>query len=121
MAHNTEKICLTPWDAQSKRVYRPDGAIPALCSGTNEGINIQPIVLLPNADTSSEHFYSVRRLTPVECERLQGFPDGWTDLLGFDERTASDTGRYRALGNSMAVPVICWIGKRLDMTGSEER
>ncbi len=42
--------------------------------------------------------YSVRRLTPLECERLQGFPDGWTDIPG-----ASDSGRYKALGNSIAV------------------
>lgn len=39
----------------------------------------------------------VRRLTPLECERLQGFPDGWTDIPG-----ASDTARYKALGNSVA-------------------
>lgn len=50
----------------------------------------------------------VRRLMPVECERLQGFPDGWTDLGG-----TSDTPRYKALGNSMAVPVMRWIGERI--------
>lgn len=48
--------------------------------------------------------YTVRRLTPLECERLQGFPDGWTDIEG-----ASDTGRYKALGNSVAVPCVAWI------------
>lgn len=52
---------------------------------------------------------SVRRLTPLECERLQGFPDGYTDIPG-----ASDSGRYKALGNSMAVPVMRWIGERID-------
>lgn len=51
----------------------------------------------------------VRRLTPLECERLQGFPDGWTDIPG-----ASDTARYKALGNSMAVPVMRWIGERIE-------
>ena len=51
---------------------------------------------------------AVRRLTPRECERLQGFPDGYTDIHG-----ASDTPRYKALGNSMAVPVMAWIGKRI--------
>lgn len=50
----------------------------------------------------------VRRVTPLECERLQGFPDGWTDIPG-----ASDSARYRALGNSMAVPVLEWIGRGL--------
>ena len=48
----------------------------------------------------------VRRLTPVECERLQGFPDGWTD-------GQADTVRYRQLGNAVAVPVVEWIGKRI--------
>ena len=51
----------------------------------------------------------VRRLTPTECERLQGFPDGYTDIPG-----ASDSARYKALGNSMAVPVMRWIGERID-------
>jgi DNA (cytosine-5)-methyltransferase 1 len=50
----------------------------------------------------------VRRLTPMECERLQGFPDGYTHTP-----TSSDTTRYKALGNSMAVPVMRWIGKRI--------
>jgi DNA (cytosine-5)-methyltransferase 1 len=48
----------------------------------------------------------VRRLTPTECERLQGFPDGWTDHL-------SDAHRYRCLGNAVAVPVAEWIGRRI--------
>ncbi|WP_370791444.1 DNA cytosine methyltransferase [Bilophila wadsworthia] len=50
----------------------------------------------------------VRRLTPRECERLQGFPDGYTLIPG-----ASDSARYKALGNSMAVPVMRWIGERI--------
>ena len=48
----------------------------------------------------------VRRLTPIECERLQGFPDGWTD-------GQSDSARYRQLGNAVAVPVVEWIAKRI--------
>ena len=51
----------------------------------------------------------VRRLTPVECERLMGFPDGWTDLGG----GASDSPRYRALGNAVVVNVTEWIGRRI--------
>ncbi len=50
----------------------------------------------------------VRRLTPLECERLQGFPDNYTNIPG-----ATDTPRYSALGNSMAVPVMRWIGQRI--------
>jgi len=48
----------------------------------------------------------IRRLTPTECERLQGFPDGWTE-------GQSDSGRYRQLGNAVAVPVAEWIGRRI--------
>jgi DNA (cytosine-5)-methyltransferase 1 len=54
----------------------------------------------------------VRRLTPTECERLQGFPDGST-LVPYRGKPAADGPRYRALGNSMAVPVMRWIGRRL--------
>lgn len=53
--------------------------------------------------------YIVRRLMPVECERLQGFPDGWTDLGG-----TPDSPRYKALGNSMAVPVILRLGQQIE-------
>lgn len=59
---------------------------------------------------------SVRRLTPRECERLQGFPDDWT-LIPYRGKPAEecpDTPRYKALGNSMAVPVMRWIGERIE-------
>lgn len=65
-----------------------------------------------NSDPVAEakmHVYEhmgVRRLTPTECERLQGFPDGWTD-------GQSDTQRYKQLGNAVAVPVAEWIGRRI--------
>jgi DNA (cytosine-5)-methyltransferase 1 len=55
----------------------------------------------------------IRRLTPLECERLQGFPDGWTKIT-YHGKPAADGPRYRAIGNSMAVPVMRWIGKRID-------
>lgn len=58
---------------------------------------------------------AVRRLTPRECERLQGFPDDWT-LIPYRKKPAEacpDGPRYKALGNSMAVPVMAWIGQRL--------
>ena len=50
----------------------------------------------------------IRRLTPLECERLQGFPDGWTDIHG-----ASDSARYKALGNSVAIPCVEFIMSRI--------
>ena len=54
----------------------------------------------------------VRRLTPTECERLQGFPDGWTQVP-YRNKPAADGPRYKAIGNSMAVPVMAWIGQRI--------
>lgn len=57
-------------------------------------------------------FLGVRRLTVTECERLQGFPDGWTDIE-YRGKPAKDAPRYKALGNSMAVPVMRWIGERI--------
>ena len=56
----------------------------------------------------------VRRLTPVECERLQGFPDNYTNIPWRKKPEAPDGPRYKALGNSMAVPVMRWIGERIN-------
>jgi DNA (cytosine-5)-methyltransferase 1 len=56
------------------------------------------------------HDMLVRRLTPIECERLQGFPDNYTNI----RENCPDGNRYRALGNSMAVPVMRWIGERIN-------
>ena len=64
---------------------------------------------------------AVRRLTPVECERLQGFPDEFT-RIPYRNKTVDicpDSPRYKALGNSMAVPVMAWIGKRIQMVEEE--
>ena len=55
----------------------------------------------------------VRRLTPVECERLQGFPDNWTD-------GQADSARYRQMGNAVAVPVVEWIMRRLVAVDEED-
>jgi len=76
---------------------------------SNMGDN-QPAVLLP------EPSMMVRRLTPTECERLQGFPDNWTRIpyRNKDADACPDGPRYKALGNSMAVNVMRWIGQRID-------
>jgi DNA (cytosine-5)-methyltransferase 1 len=63
-------------------------------------------VMTPDATAAA-----VRRLTPVECERLQGYPDCWTATSGGREQ--SDSARYRQLGNSIAVPVFAWVARRL--------
>jgi DNA (cytosine-5)-methyltransferase 1 len=59
---------------------------------------------------------TVRRLTPVECERLQGLPDNWTQIpwKGKPKDQCPDGPRYKAIGNSMAVPVMKWIGERIN-------
>lgn len=195
--------CLTPWDTQSRRVYRPDGAWPTLDTRARSGGDGRAVAFLPNAGhragsmavseelsptlktdhnpavlcatdsganaavaedlaptltahegKSASHVHmpatlqirggkpgggkgaliqedmsatltaaqtqtlfpgdgTVRRLTPTECERLQGFPDGWTDVPYRGREHAPDSPRYKALGNSMAVPVMAWIGRRI--------
>lgn len=78
---------------------------PTLTSASS-GTNLAPAVM---------HGVSVRRLTPIECERLQGFPDNHT-LIGWRGKNADecpDGPRYKAIGNSMAVPVMRWIGERI--------
>ena len=59
----------------------------------------------------------LRRLTPLECERLQGFPDNWTKISwrGKPADLCPDSLRYKAIGNSMAVPVMRWIGERIQL------
>ena len=72
--------------------------VGALCRGDEKGIGNQYVSqdkCIINASCSETH-HLIRRLTPLECERLQGFPDGWTDIPG-----ASDSARYKALGNSV--------------------
>ncbi len=78
---------------------------PTLTSA-NSGTNLAPAVMQSMA---------VRRLTPVECERLQGFPDNHTLIAwrGKDASECPDGPRYKAIGNSMAVPVMHWIGERI--------
>jgi len=56
---------------------------------------------------------AVRRLTPVECERLQGFPDNYTNIPWRKKEESPDGPRYKALGNSMAVPCMQWIGQQI--------
>jgi DNA (cytosine-5)-methyltransferase 1 len=65
-----------------------------------------------SSTTVAQQGMAVRRLTPRECERLQGFPDDYT-LIEYRCKLAADGPRYKALGNSMAVPVIRWIGQRI--------
>jgi DNA (cytosine-5)-methyltransferase 1 len=80
-------------------------------NSASQGMSVDTIS--PTLDTSKTpatmQNMAVRRLTPVECERLQGFPDNYTNIP-----KAADGNRYKALGNSMAVPVMRWIGERIN-------
>lgn len=93
--------------------FRPENMIPqeeegaTLCNGTAPGTHNGVIC-----------YDRIRRHTPLECERLQGFPDNWTDVGDYIDskgklRHTSDTARYKALGNSIAIPQWKWVLKRL--------
>jgi len=74
---------------------------PGAHSGSYNGQDAHNDLLIVNN-------YAVRRLTPMECERLMGFPDNWT-ALGQDGKTISDTQRYKAIGNSVAIPCVLYV------------
>jgi DNA (cytosine-5)-methyltransferase 1 len=90
----------------------PSGIVPPLkaqSGGTGRG-DAAPLLAVGGP-------LAVRRLTPRECERLQGMPDDYT-LIPYRGKPAADGPRYRAIGNSMAVPVMRWIGRRIQMVDS---
>jgi DNA (cytosine-5)-methyltransferase 1 len=85
-----------------------------------DGVSLEYSPTLDKSKTPSvmQHGMAVRRLLPVECERLQGFPDGWTQHGRRADGTVyqqSDSQRYKQLGNSMAVNVMRWLGERIQM------
>ena len=110
-------------------VYSEDGLSPTLCVGKGEGVKIARPVLTPERENKRQNGrrmkdndepmftltaqdkhgvydgYLLRKLTPVECERLQGFPDGWTEF-GKDGERISDTQRYKCCGNAVTTNVI---------------
>jgi site-specific DNA-cytosine methylase len=83
--------------------FTPDIIAPPICSSDGGGAGVP----------TTHYGMTVRRLTPKECERLQGFPDDFT-LIPARGKPAADGPRYKALGNSMAVPVMHYIGQRID-------
>jgi DNA (cytosine-5)-methyltransferase 1 len=86
------------------------------------GDTFQTVSTRINASTTGGvmHSMAIRRLTPKECERLQGFPDDWTKIPYRNKEAdqCPDGPRYKACGNSMAVPVMRWIGKRINLIES---
>lgn len=104
---------------QDGRFTGPMPVSPTICAGAGTGGNNLPLVagaLTARDYKGADNIYAeqgklivepphlIRRLTPGECELLQGYPLGWTDLPG-----ASDSARYRALGNSVAIPVVQYV------------
>ncbi len=89
-----------------------DLMVGALCARDYKGVGNQYV----NEGKCIVDQYAVRRLTPLECERLMGFPDYWTDIPG-----ASDTARYKALGNSIAIPCLDYIFQNMSEVLREGR
>lgn len=104
----------------------------AVCVGTGDEVcgdrmtgepqarydDVAPTVRSDSHPSGVSYHNTVRRLTPLECERLQGYPDGWTDIGGYvdssgKKRKTSDTARYKALGNSIAIPFWFWLLRRI--------
>ena len=108
-SHHAQKLVAQPGvyenHAQDSRVNGPLDVAPTVAAKFGTGGGNVPLV----------GARAVRRLTPVECERLQGFPDNWSRISwkGKPEDQCPDGPRYKACGNSMAVPVMRWIGERI--------
>ena len=92
------------------------GAQNSACQGDSVSEHITPTLDKSKTPAIMTNMH-VRRLTPTECERLQGFPDDYTQIpyRNKDAKDCPDGPRYKAMGNSMAVPVMRWIGERIDM------
>ena len=99
-----------PNDSRVK--IRDDGTCQTLSSRMGTGGNNVPMCMENSVNAV------VRRLTPLECERLQGFPDGWTDIGEWADSKGkkhkdADSPRYKALGNSIAIPYWEWLAKKV--------
>lgn len=92
--------------------YETDGAMYTLTATDRHAVWC-------TGDSDADAF-SLRRLTPVEFERLQGFPDGYTDVPWRGGEHSPDYKRYKALGNSMAVPVMHWIGEGIELVNNSQ-
>ena len=109
-------------------VAQPTYGIPGNWIGRqpeNGGNAVEPMhdvsPCLTKTDRHGVAAMQVRRLTPVECERLQGFPDNYTNIPWRKSVESPDGPRYKALGNSMAVPVMRWIGQRIQKVQKNEQ
>ena len=115
--HSAGALAAEPGAKQQTYAYTLHGAHKTVSTATETNIagsiRTKPPGSIENSSTTAVlQTSAVRRLTPRECERLQGFPDGWTDVV-YRGKPAADGPRYRALGNAFAVPVVRWIARRI--------
>lgn len=129
----SENLSLTLATQNSQTLFQPqrivclgDENTNAACdvnlTGTLKTYGSPPIINDNECNQNDTPRTVVRRLTPVECERLQGFPDNWTRIAwkGKPEEDCPDTPRYKAIGNSMAVPVMRLLGERIAIEGDSD-
>lgn len=144
--NKVRQINMTGKNHQQDRIYNPDGIAP--CLNTVSGGNLEPKIAVPvltpdrlNKRQNGRRFkgngesaftlttqdrhgvfdgYSIRKLTPLECERLQGFPDDWTKY-GANGKEMNDSARYKALGNAVSVCWPEWIGRKLLGDGNKKK
>ena len=110
--HGHQPIVLENHPTDGRLKYAKDNVFQTLLSRMGTGGNNVPMVMEKNMDAI------VRRLTPLECERLQGYPDGWTDIGEWTDSKGkkhkdADSPRYKALGNSIALPFWEWMAQRI--------
>ncbi len=107
-----QAVAIENHPADSRVKIAEDGIVQTLSSRMGTGGNKVPMTM----ETETESI--VRRLTPLECERLQGYPDGWTDIGEWVDSNGkkhkdADSPRYKALGNSIALPFWEWMARRI--------
>ena len=107
-----EKLCLAPNATKTETARTAQLIMPSVSVLDRLRMTSMSTVKM---ETGSYGRAVLRRLTPIECERLQGFPDNYTNIPYRNKATSPDGPRYKALGNSMAVPVMRWIGERIEM------
>ena len=98
----TDLVCQPDIFGQSQYGAYAEGCTTLRASGGDHGGGSENLVAMSGENPAERRL--IRRLPPLECERLQGFPDGWTDMPG-----ASDSARYKALGNSVAIPCVDFV------------
>ena len=106
-----EEVCFTQNTTDRHAVAQP--IAPTLTASNDPSRSPQSTEITNQVAAVHAASMAVRRLTAVECERLQGFPDEYTNIPWRKQPESPDGPRYKALGNSWAVPVVRWIGGRI--------